>query len=150
KNKYDVMIFDVGIWETKGLELVESLRQQENSIPVILLASISDDIRERASQLGINSVLYKPLKPESLLKMLKETFNGRASEVPPVKTQSSSGYDSELAQQLPLRILLAEDNAVNQKVALRMLSRLGYQADVVASGVEVLDALRQTQYDIIF
>jgi CheY-like chemotaxis protein len=49
----------------------------------------------------------------------------------------------------PLRILLAEDNTVNQKVALQMLKRLGYRADVAANGLEVLQALEREAYDLI-
>jgi CheY-like chemotaxis protein len=54
-----------------------------------------------------------------------------------------------MGHQHPLRILLAEDNTTNQKVALRMLERLGYRADVVANGVEVLDALKRQSYDVV-
>jgi len=54
-----------------------------------------------------------------------------------------------VAQQRPLRVLLAEDNPINQKVALKMLSKLGYRADHVANGLEVLDAIRQIHYDVI-
>src|SRR5690606_31355030 len=60
-----------------------------------------------------------------------------------------AGFDNELGKLFPLRILLAEDNAVNQKVALLMLARLGYRADVAASGVEVLQALERQQYDVV-
>ena len=58
-------------------------------------------------------------------------------------------FDAGLSQRLPLRILLAEDNTVNQKVALRLLERMGYRADVVANGLEVLEALQRQSYDVI-
>ena len=57
--------------------------------------------------------------------------------------------DARLAQRHPLRILLAEDNAVNQKLALRLLQQMGYRADVAGNGLEVLDALERQPYDVI-
>ncbi|HBE16518.1 MAG TPA: hybrid sensor histidine kinase/response regulator [Cyanobacteria bacterium UBA11159] len=72
-----------------------------------------------------------------------------------MKTQESSNsesvqFDAHLSQKLPLRILLAEDNLVNQKVALHLLKRLGYNADVAQNGQEVLVALRRQSYDVVF
>ena len=65
------------------------------------------------------------------------------------KLTSMRHLQLEDAQWRPLRILLAEDNVVNQKVALQILRRIGYEADVAADGLEVLDALRRQSYDLI-
>jgi CheY-like chemotaxis protein len=71
---------------------------------------------------------------------LKET-----KPAPKVKPKLSP----KLAESLPLKILLAEDNLVNQKVALRILERMGYRADIVANGLEVLEALQRQSYDVV-
>ncbi len=70
---------------------------------------------------------------------------------PPVAAPAEAGspFDDTLAQRLPLRILLAEDNEVNQKVALAMLRRFGYRADIAANGLEALAAVRRQRYDLV-
>jgi CheY-like chemotaxis protein len=67
-----------------------------------------------------------------------------------VQKTSKKLFDGGLAARHPLRILLAEDNTVNQKVGLKMLSQLGYIADLAVNGLRVLEALNKTQYDLIF
>jgi len=59
------------------------------------------------------------------------------------------GVHRTLGRRLPLRILVAEDNAVNQMVAVRLLERLGYRPDVAANGVEVIEALERQPYDLV-
>ncbi len=95
-------------------------------------------------------------------KMWAESIKGNGSsffftiQVEPAKIEqvekgvsSQQGFDSMLASHIPLRILLAEDNAVNQKLALKLLERMGYRADVAGNGLEALQALTRQHYDLI-
>ncbi len=90
-------------------------------------------------------VVQKPLKPGVIFEVISECLAGKTAENADMR--ATSGF--RLADSLPLNILVAEDNAVNQKVALQYLARLGYTADVAANGVEVLDALERQHYDVV-
>jgi CheY-like chemotaxis protein len=98
------------------------------------------------------ALLTKPIKESHLYDILIEIF---AHEVikrgrPGVdRVQEKSLFDPTMGKRLPLRILLAEDNPTNQNLALRLLERLGYRADVTANGLEALEALRQQPYDVV-
>ena len=67
----------------------------------------------------------------------------------PLESKEQALFDPELGRRLPLKILLAEDNAVNQKLATRLLERMGYRADIAANGLEVIAALERQRYDLI-
>ncbi len=89
--------------------------------------------------------LTKPIKPSQLYDALLGIFGG-GPEMAEVPVAPEAG---ELAQRLPLRILLVEDNAVNQQLALLLLQKMGYRADVAANGVEALEALGRQPYDVV-
>lgn len=89
------------------------------------------------SQVGIGSTFYFTLVAQASFIQLNTTEKEPIQKIP------------LLAQQLPLRILLAEDNRVNQQVALLILEQLGYQADAVGNGLEVLQSLRRQIYDVV-
>jgi CheY-like chemotaxis protein len=79
--------------------------------------------------------------------VLIDVFAEQSREKHDAATQPQ--FDPEMGKRLPLRLLLAEDNAVNQKLALHLLKRMGYRADVAANGLEVLEALRRQTYDAV-
>jgi CheY-like chemotaxis protein len=98
---------------------------------------------------GVAAFLTKPIKPSQLYNVLVQVFAEEPQELPIGETARESLFDAEMAQRLPLRILVAEDNVINQQVALSFLERLGYRADVAANGLEVLLALRRQAYDVV-
>ncbi|MCP2732694.1 response regulator, partial [Limnofasciculus baicalensis] len=95
------------------------------------------------SQAGVGSIFGMDLHLPVATNLTKTMKTEQPSNSQPVQ------FDTELAQKLPLRILLAEDNKVNQKVALHLLKRLGYSADIAQNGQEVLVALRRQSYDVV-
>jgi CheY-like chemotaxis protein/HPt (histidine-containing phosphotransfer) domain-containing protein len=112
---------------------------------LILLSSTGQSLASVDADAGFAAGLSKPLRLSHLRDRLLETVGDQrdtsAGAVPPVTR--------DVGSPLPLRILLAEDNAINQKVALRLLERLGYGADVVGDGRQVLARLDQAAYDVI-
>ena len=149
KDSFDLLILDVQMPGMNGLTLAEAIRQQSRcqETPLILMTAIG----KSESTLGIQSVkvaayLNKPLKHMQLAQVVAQVL-GRptvpAAKVEPIKPSQPLG------QRHPLRILLAEDHPVNQKMAVLILERLGYRADVVGNGLEVLGALRRQSYDVV-
>jgi CheY-like chemotaxis protein len=105
------------------------------------------------TQAGLAAHLVKPIKQSRLLDCLvnvigRTTAEHVFSKSDPRPAESISTVS--LAHRQSVRILLAEDNAINQKVALGTLKKLGYAADVVGNGVEVLTALKRNPYNVIF
>ncbi len=117
-------------------------------IPVVLLVPPGLDPRELApftSRIGTTTASL-PLRTQSLIRALQSLFGSSPESISPFVSASTERL---LAHDLPLDILLAEDNPVNQKVALRYLERLGYRADVAGNGIEVLNTLESRPYDLV-
>lgn len=115
-----------------------------------MLTSIGrPEISDRASEsLELAAFLTKPIKQSHLYNVLINILGGQPIHVKPSRSTSFQ-INRQLAAQLPLRILLAEDNIVNQKVALHLLQLVGYRADVASNGLEVLEALHRQVYDVV-
>jgi len=93
------------------------------------------------------AILYKPLKVATVKYAVMQVFRTQDAGHKPTEVRKNS---LPLAEEFPLDILLVEDNAVNQKVALRFLQRIGYRADAVGNGLEAVTALESRHYDLVF
>jgi PAS domain S-box-containing protein len=142
---FDVAVLDMMMPEMDGLALGAEIRarRSERDLPLVLLTSLGRLPEAEWSDVFF-AQLAKPLKASQLYNTLLNvlTVEEVGEESPSV---ASDGQQAVSA----LRILLAEDNAMNQKVALRLLERLGYRADVVSNGLEALAALERSPYDVV-
>ena len=139
-------ILDMQMPEMDGVTLAHKIREQQGQLPLILLSSLG------SGELGEVNVdfftkLTKPVKTSLLFDVICQVFADES--VVKSEMRTSTGTDTSLGKTNPLRILVAEDNGVNQKLALRMLERLGYRADVVSNGLEAVEAVKRQQYDVI-
>ncbi|MEM7030847.1 MAG: response regulator, partial [Chloroflexota bacterium] len=146
-NLFDLIITDMCMPDMDGLAVTRQIQKlpDVNHIPIVMLTSIgyvkdSQDAKLTAS-------LTKPVKASLLQKTLLTIFGNQAQR--DRVSQTASPFANKIGETHPLRILLAEDNIVNQKVALGILAKLAYRADVAANGYEVLDALERQPYDVI-
>jgi len=146
---FDLVITDMHMPELDGLMLTREIRklQDEIALPVILLTSLGR--RELGDdELHFAAHLTKPLKPSALYDALAGIF-ARNLVIPKPDLPAKTIMDKEMAQTHPLRILLAEDNQVNQKLALRILEQMGYRADVASNGIEAVESIERQIYDVI-
>jgi signal transduction histidine kinase/DNA-binding response OmpR family regulator len=145
-HRYDVALLDFQMPEMDGLMLAEEIRTflSPQQLPLVMLTSIGR--RDSAvSTLGFAAFLYKPIKQSQLYNALSDVFALETKTAKPKATMP----DERTAKTLPLRILVADDSAINQKVAQGMLARLGYRADAVSNGEEAVAATLQRPYDVV-
>lgn len=149
-DEFDLGIIDLHMPEMDGITLAEEIRKKRDAseLPLILFSSLGTREANLPPNL-FSVVLTKPLKPALLLNTLMRIFGEQPLGTEVQQAKVAEMPTTEMAKQYPLRILLAEDNIVNQKLALQLLSRMGYKADMANNGLEVLSGLEQKQYDVI-
>jgi len=138
-DTFDLAILDINMPEMDGVTLARKIRKYDKTMPLVVLTTIS----QRVDFEIFDAYLFKPIKPSQLLKVLMDIIQREARELAQITKVH------EEAQIDPMKILLAEDNVSSQKVALQMLKRLGYRADVAANGIEVCQALERQAYDLV-
>ena len=148
-ERFDVGILDMHMPEMDGVALARAIREEPAgaAVPLVLFTSLGR--REaRAESEGFAAYLHKPIKPSQLFDALVSVLADQPVHVRE-RSVTRSELDADLARRHPLRILLAEDNVVNQKVALRLLGQMGYRADVAANGLEAIEAVARQTYDVV-
>ncbi|MCL4396589.1 MAG: response regulator, partial [Chloroflexi bacterium] len=145
----DIALLDVQMPDMDGLALAAELRRRrtEAQLPIVFLSSLGSRVQPPDSVRSA-AYLHKPIKPSQLYDALAMVFSEQPAG-PAAKPSAEDRFDSQMASRHPLRILLAEDHPVNQKVVRLMLERLGYRADVAGNGLEVLQAFRRQRYDVV-
>ncbi len=148
---FDLAILDMQMPEMDGMMLAAAIRERRTAkqLPMMMLTSMGS--REEGASELFAAFLTKPVKASQLYNVLVEVLaaSPKKKATGPLQLRETQ-FDVTLGERCPLRVLLAEDNLVNQKLALRMLERFGYRADMVANGLEVLQALDRQDYDLIF
>ncbi len=148
---FDIAILDMHMPAMDGAMLAREIRQLRapGSMPLVLLSSLG--AREEVGDPSLFAAfLTKPAKPTLLLETLASFFRGEPATTRPVSVHPFvATVAAAAATARAERVLLAEDNVVNQKVALLMLAKLGFRADVAADGNEVLEAVKRQHYDIV-
>ena len=146
---FDIAILDMQMPGINGFMLARKISEMGLNIalPMIILTSIKRE-KARAGDVKIAAFLNKPIKSSNLHRILTDIISSAPSSQ--AKTKRKSDLDPTLAEKYPLRILLTEDNLINQKVTLKLLSHLGYRADLANNGIEALEALERQTYDVVF
>lgn len=163
QKQIDLAILDIDRFQLSPSQIAQEIHELPSyqNLPLILLSAkgkSSSEIRQASS--GFSAFLHKPVRQYQLVNTLIQVAQGDWSNANESKAtlpsfsrlplSNSPEQEQSFAQTLPLKILLVEDVAVNQKIALQLLQRLGYRADIANNGQEALEALQRQSYDLIF
>jgi CheY-like chemotaxis protein len=144
-DRCDLAILDFHMPEMNGVELARALHAA--GVRSMLLSSLGTALGEgEARAAGLEAQLTKPVKHAALSAAVRKLFGVAPATA---EKRASLSLPADLAERMPLRILVAEDNPTNVKLINAILTRLGYRPDVAANGHEVLAALARQTYDVI-
>jgi signal transduction histidine kinase/HPt (histidine-containing phosphotransfer) domain-containing protein len=147
-GRFDLAIVDLHLPGMDGLALATEIRKLPGTamLPLVLLMPLgkrADAVED--ARLAFAHSVAKPVKPTQLCTAIERALFSPKTAVPAIAAPSSL-----LSERLPLRILLVDDNEINQKVAARILTQIGYRPDLVENGSKALAALDENKYDLVF
>lgn len=146
-----MVITDMQMPEMDGIQLSLKIKSIKPKLPIMLLSSIADDQHKAYPDLFC-SILTKPVKQHTLYKNILTNLTIKENRTLTDKTLTQPVVQklaNDFAERFPVSILVAEDNPMNQKFTLKVLSKLGYEADLAENGLLVLEAFDKKEYDIV-
>jgi len=147
-RQYDLVITDMQMPEMDGVGLSKLIKKSYPALPIILLSSIGDETKKRYSDL-FESILTKPVKQQHLCKVVQKELKLIKETAAPEQNHQSL-LSEEFADRYPYKILIAEDNIINQKLIIKVLNKLGYDPQLANNGREAVDMLNVEFFDIVF
>ncbi len=146
---FDLVITDMQMPDMDGVELTTLIKAKYNSVPVILLSSIGDESKKTHAAL-FSAVLNKPVKQMHFSRVLHSVLSPEGKGIQLEELKPKQVLSADFALRYPLQILVADDNPINQKLAIRVLTKLGYEKiEIAQNGLEVIEKLHENFYDVI-
>jgi signal transduction histidine kinase/DNA-binding response OmpR family regulator len=145
RSSFDLAILDMHMPGMDGATLATRIREAGHRLPLVLFSS---GVHKEVSNTLFDARLAKPLRQSHLFDTLVTLLARDAAPIHVVEA-AKPGIDAGMASRHGLRILLAEDNVVNQKLALRLLQQMGYRADLASNGLEAIECVARQTYDVV-
>lgn len=143
--QFDLAILDAHMPEIDGIQLGQMLQKEHALFPMILFSSGNKPNFEDFNKI-FNSFIRKPIKQHQLFNSLVSIFSQSTKTI----QKKATVFNTLLAQQIPFKILIVEDDFINQKVIGKVLTKMGYQPDIANNGIEALEKIDEQSYDLVF
>jgi CheY-like chemotaxis protein len=148
-EKFDAVITDMQMPAMDGVSLTREIKALHPALPVILLSSIGDESKKQYANLFFD-ILNKPVRQQQLCRVIQSALRPATAAAKHEESTPTPVLPDDFSKRYPLRILVAEDNPVNQKLTLRILSKLGYaNVDLAHNGLEAVEKFDEKFFDVI-
>jgi len=152
KENFDLIIIHSVLPEVNGFELSKEIRNNNIKTPIIIIAfagKIGDG--KKSKRLGINAYLTKPIKNYVLISVIKKIISGNLKEDKLITTHTiiEEKYIKEKSDNKKYKILLAEDNSINQKLVKLLCEKKGWDITIVGNGKKAVEMAKQNEFDLI-
>lgn len=144
---FDLVVTDTQMPDMDGVMLANEIKAKRPQLPIILMGFIENESKLKYAHL-FKSVVTKPIKPAQLYEAIQQELKCQGEQVFKEKSKQPL-FPEDFSSTYPLRILIAEDNKINQVLVMRILNRLGYEPQIANNGKEVIDMLKANPFDVI-